>query len=104
MAAKNHLPPISLTVSTLTSKNHPGDPPGTTLKTSPDARFTFSILALLVEVTFQMSGLSLHLHVWTLCQNFERRPGYKNIDQNHENVKDSCFWASCINIAGILIR
>ena len=28
---------------------------------------------------------------------FERRTGYKNIEQN---VKDSCFWASCM--AGIL--
>ncbi len=33
LAAKNHLPPSSLTVSTLTSKKYPWDPPGTTLNT-----------------------------------------------------------------------
>ena len=43
-----------------------------------------------------MSGHFLHL--WTLCQKnapqiFERRPSCKNIGPN---VKNSCFWASCI--------
>ena len=70
------------------------------LKMSHDARFAFSISVLPPEVTFQMSGHFLHL--WTLFQKnapqiFDRRTGYKNIGQN---VKDSCFWASCI--AGIL--
>ena len=42
-------------------------------------------------------GMDL-LHLWTLCQKnapqiFKRRSSLKNIEQN---VKDSCFWASCI--------
>ncbi len=90
MTAKNHLPPISLTVSNLTSKNYSWQPPGTTLT---------SVHLVLFPATNKPSENDKSCSKWD-NSNFSNKQGTKLFEVTHKfmvpavmNLLLSLLWA-----------